>query len=467
MRAPPPRLSRASNGKAAVEVAPPMMERKQRKMEVSWLDSPAFSQSVYQGLPNLLLKGCGAFQSGREKDVFLLSAIGVLSGCFPAVTGIYDGAQVRANLFVFVVAPPSSGKGALTWARIMGVAYHKSKTEASEQAKTAYDQREAESRAAKQAFLEPPPPYKTLFIPGNTSSAAFIKALKENQEMGIICETEADTLSGALKQDWGDYSDLLRKAFHHESISYLRKTGERYDIDQSAISVVLAGTPGQVGKLIPSIENGLFSRFLFYCFENEPVWRDVSPKRGQSSLNEQFGQLANEVKAMTDELAKVGDIVFALTPSQWRYFNQQLPELLADAIDDTASDFSSSVYRLGLAIYRLAMVLSVIRHYEHGSLSGSITCDDTDLATAMTMAKVLIEHSKLMYARMHRLGGLPGELDKWSQFLAKLPPTFDRSKADIAGQEAGISERSVTNYLSRLAKTGQVKKTEHGKYQKL
>ena len=467
MIAPPPRLSLTSNGKAAKEVAQPIVERKQRKMEVSLLDSPAFSASVYQGLPDLLLKGCGAFQSGRERDVFLVSAIGVLSGCFPTVTGIYDGAQVRANLFAFVVAPPSSGKGALTWARIMGVAYHKSKTDASALARTAYQQREAESRAAKQAFLEPEPPYKTLFIPGNSSSAAFIKALKENDETGVICETEADTLSGALKQDWGDYSDLLRKAFHHESVSYLRKTGERYDIDQPAISVVLAGTPGQVGKLIPGIENGLFSRFLFYCYENEPVWRDVSPKRGQTSLNEHFGELANEVKNMAAYLAKGENISFALTVSQWRYFNQQLPELLADAIDDTARDFSSNVYRLGLIIYRLAMVLSVIQHYEHGSLSQSITCDDTDLATAMDMAKILIEHSKLMYARMHRPSGLVGELDKWSQFLARLPPTFDRSNADQAGKEAGISERSVTNYLRRLAETGQVKKMEHGKYQKL
>ena len=466
MVTPPPKLLPASTGKAAEAVAPPRVERNRRKQQGSWLESPPFPASVYQALPTLLVEGCGAFQSGREKDVFLLAAIGVLSGCFPSVTGIYDGAQVRANLFAFVVAPPSSGKGALTWARILGVAYHKSKTEASEQAKTAYDQREAESRVAKQAFPEPPPPYQTLFIPGNTSSAAFIKALKENEEIGIICETEADTLSGALKQDWGDYSDLLRKAFHHESVSYLRKSGERYEIEQPAISVVLAGTPGQVGKLIPSVENGLFSRFLFYCFETEPVWRDVSPKRGQTSLNEHFGRLANKVKHMATDLEQLGRIGFELTPSQWRYFNQQCPELLADAIDDTAPDFSSSVYRLGLVIYRLAMVLSVLGHYERESLGASITCEDTDFATAMTMAKVLIEHSKLMYATMPRPGRLGGELDKWSHFLAQLPTAFDRSSADQAGKQAGISERSVTNYLTRLVKTGQIQKTQHGKYQK-
>ncbi len=428
--------------------------------------SPVFPPTVYEALPRLLTDGCQAFQSQRERDVFFVSAVAVLSGCMPSVRGVYDGADVQANLFVFVVAPAGSGKGSLTWARMLGLAYHKARVEVSEQARQDYDQRAAEARTDKQPFLEHPPPYTPLFLPGNSSSAAFIKALKENGETGIICETEADTLSGALKQDWGDYSDLLRKAFHHESIGYLRKTGERYEIERPALSVVLAGTPGQVSKLIPNAENGLFSRFLFYCFENEPVWRDVSPVSGRPSLNDHFGRLSESVKTMALMLADTEPMVFALQPHHWKVLNQTCPLWLADAIDDTAKSFSGTVYRLGLVIYRLAMVLTILERYEAGSLTTSVVCQDSAFVTAMKMAQILLDHSKRMYGVMPRTGWGSTEPDKRSQFLTSLPDHFDRIQADAVGKQIGISERTVTNYLKRLVETGSILKTEHGKYQK-
>jgi hypothetical protein len=56
-----------------------------------------------------------------------------------------------------------------------------------------------------------------------------IEHLKANDGQGIICETEADTMSVAKKQDWGDYSTILRAAFHHETFSTTRKTDKQYD----------------------------------------------------------------------------------------------------------------------------------------------------------------------------------------------------------------------------------------------
>ena len=55
-----------------------------------------------------------------------------------------------------------------------------------------------------------------------------IKHLEDNDGMGAIVESEADTLSGTLKQDWGGYSDILRNAFHGETITKSRVTGMEY-----------------------------------------------------------------------------------------------------------------------------------------------------------------------------------------------------------------------------------------------
>lgn len=36
--------------------------------------------------------------------------------------------------------------------------------------------------------------------------------LQANEGIGLIFETEADTLSNSMKQEWGSFSDVLRKA---------------------------------------------------------------------------------------------------------------------------------------------------------------------------------------------------------------------------------------------------------------
>ena len=106
------------------------------------------------------------------------------------------------------------------------------------------------------------PVFKMVFIPANCSCSRMIEHLLNNNGNGIICETEADTMSGNKKQDWGDYSPILRAAFHHEKISYSRKTNDEYiEIKEPKIAVVLSGTPAQAQRLLASAEDGLFSRF--------------------------------------------------------------------------------------------------------------------------------------------------------------------------------------------------------------
>ena len=56
-----------------------------------------------------------------------------------------------------------------------------------------------------------------------------------------------------------------RKSFDHERLAYNRRTNHEYrECRKSYLSVLLSGTPAQVKPLIPSAENGLFSRQVFY-----------------------------------------------------------------------------------------------------------------------------------------------------------------------------------------------------------
>ncbi|MCY7349796.1 MAG: DUF3987 domain-containing protein [Cytophagaceae bacterium] len=393
-----------------------------------------------------------------------MSALGVLSGCFPTVKGVYDGRNISGNLFVLVVAPPASGKGCLTYARQLASTYHQSRVEFSLQRQQLHQVAEQEAHRNKTAAYvpEPTPPYQTVFLPGNSSAAALIKNLFENGEWGIICETEADTLSGALSQDWGNFSDLLRKAFHHESTSYARKSGERYEMKRPALSVVLSGTPGQVRGLIANTGNGLFSRFLFYTYQTEPIWRDVSPGHGKLPLDEHFEQLSQFVLDLA-QWYEGQAIQFALQPEQWTRFNETLNTWLMNQVKLEGNEAASTVFRLGMSAYRIALILSLLRAFQQNQSPQTVFCSETDFNTALSLAEVLLEHALQVAETFPRTADTQAPAFI-ATFRDRLPVQFQRAEADQVGTGLGMSKRNVANFLHRLQKLGQLSKLKHGHY---
>ena len=70
--------------------------------------------------------------------------------------------------------------------------------------------------------------------------------LSDNDGVGILFETEGDTLSQTLKSEHGNYSDILRKGFHHETISMSRRKDREFiELPLPRFAVVLSGTPKQ------------------------------------------------------------------------------------------------------------------------------------------------------------------------------------------------------------------------------
>jgi hypothetical protein len=267
-------------------------------------NTPTIPDDVYEALPQILKEGSKAFTDRRKRDVFFTGAIAIISGCLPKVTGIYFQERVHPHLFTFIIAPPASGKGVLKNAKRLADKYHQQVLDTSkdDQKKHNIEMVEYKEQMRNRKKGEPAPdqpnkpPFKIVFIPADSSHSRMIEHLQNNDGQGIICETEADTMSGAKKQDWGDYSPTLRSAFHHEKITLTRKTNDEYiEINEPRLAVTLSGTPAQAPKLIASAEDGLFSRFLFYAFKNEIVWQDPSPHSHSIVYNDHFDALSQTV----------------------------------------------------------------------------------------------------------------------------------------------------------------------------
>ena len=444
-------------------------------MEEQMLQTPLIPSTVYEALPNLIRQCTDHFTDPRERDVFLSGALAILSGCLPGISGRYDQRTTYANLFVFIIAPPAGGKGVLSYAKQLGDELHHSFLEENKQAKEQFRREQAAFRIQMAAYkkgnklpTEPEiPPFKVLYIPADASSAMIIKHLRDNGGSGIMCETEADTIGNVLKQDWGGYSDLLRKAFHFERISYSRKGNSEYvEIDQPRLSLAISGTPSQIGRLIPSVEDGLFSRFLFYCFATPPAWRDVSPQNN-GAIQHQLQDAAQTTHRL-HRFCTGHPADFSLTDEQWRQLNAHFKQQLLQHHVFQEAAFLSSVKRMGSICFRLAMTLSAVRRLETQHTQPNMICTDEDFQTALQLADVYLQHALFLFEKLPNTNAIA-----WSnrpnpklQLFQALPERFQRKDALITGTQLCMSDRSVDRLLKDLLNAGLLHQPAYGYYSK-
>ena len=437
------------------------------------LNMPYIPEDIFKSLPTILQEGCEVFENRREKDIFLTGALTILSGCFDKVEGVYDQKTVYPNLNCFIVAPAASGKGSFSFAKGLGMSYHKKVINLSIEEKRTYEQAllqyknelKNQRKKGNDNSVEPPekPPFKIVFIPGNSSSAAVIQHLMDSEGKGIFCETEADTIGNSLKQDWGGYSDLIRKAFHHESVSYSRKTNNEYfEIERPKLSMAVSGTPSQVCGLVNSAEDGLFSRIIFYVFKNKPEWRDVAPKLGKPILDKHFEVLSNKVLDAI-EFLELYPTEFDLTREQWNTLNSEFTNWLNEVANFVGEEATSVVKRLGVILYRIAMILTVLRKFENGLSERDIQCEDIDFDIALKLVAVYKEHATYMFGTLPKSGIINNKL---KEFYLALPESFKRKECLLIGKKVNIKERTIDKYLTELVKMAFLDKTDFGLYNK-
>ena len=437
--------------------------------------TPTIPDEVYEALPHILKEGSIAFSDKRKRDVFFTGAIAIISGCLPKVTGIYFQERVHPHLYTFIIAPAASGKGVLKNAKRLADKYHQQVLGASREAQKRHDAEMVDykelqrNRKKGEPAPEKPnePPFKIVFIPADSSHSRMIEHLQNNDGQGIICETEADTMSGAKKQDWGDYSPALRAAFHHEKITLTRKTNNEYiEINEPRLAVALSGTPAQAPKLIASAEDGLFSRFLFYAFKNEIVWQDPSPQSHTIVYNDHFDALSQSMLDMIGFLEQSPTAV-QLQPEQWQVLNTTFSGILSEVTIFTSEEASGIVYRLGLIMFRLCMIFSALRKFENGEVTDTVFCTDEDFNTALAIAQTYLQHSLLMFNNLPKQNEVMSfhSGDSKRKFFEALPEEFTRKQATELGSQFKFSARSVDEIL-KTATGVSLTKLKAGLYRK-
>lgn len=449
------------------------------------LETPCFPIQLYDNLPNFLKRPTALFKERREKDVFLMGLLGVVSSAIPKVQGLYDNKLLGANIFVVVSAPASAGKGTLHWARrvtknISQVVKENYVIALEEFEKTMTEYEDAKENGEEVA--KPIKPLKQKFIiAGNVSSAAMMVCIQANKYFGLIFETEADTLTNTLSNnDWGNWTDILRKCFQHEPVSILRKKdNEDVEIEKPHLSMVLSGTPSQITRLVSQIENGFFSRLLYYDFPNKAIWKNVFEK-AETNFEEFFDTYAIKIERLLapyffGKADDNSDIVnFEFTENQVVLFNEWFSDKQTHLTHIYGDDIIASVRRLAISFFRIAMILSVMRHIDKHNEDIStyskvekIICIDTDYNNAELIINTLLFHTIKIFNQVKGVNKNKFNKGKRALLLDSLPDEFNRSQAMDIASYIGIKEKTAEGYITSYIERNSVSRIEHNSYKKL
>lgn len=432
---------------------------------------PTLPDFIFDRLPEFFKKVVMMAGSKEERDMLFLGSLVTLSSCLPKFSGYYANKKVYPNLYLYVTAPASAGKGNLVMCRHLVNPVDEEKSQQGYLENLLHDQQMREYNAMKNKDLsiEKPvkPPVRMLFIPANNSTTGFYQLLADNEGSGLLFETEGDTIVQTFRTDYGNFSDGVRKAYHHEFICYYRRTDrEHVRILCPRLSIVISSTLGQLPGLIPSVENGLASRFMFYNMNMCPDWDDVFSRKFSMGMDDHFKKLGQEFYSLYNSLKKVPAIDFSLTEKQKDRFNSYFSQLQGKYLVLQGMDSIAIIRRLGLMAFRMMMVLTAMRIPETGDFSPFQQCMDEDFESVLSIIGVLVRHASYVLSQLPPVvKTIKGQNSK-ERFFDSLTGKFSRQDYVALGKSMDISERTAQNYISSFCDKGLILREQRDTYTK-
>ena len=419
-----------------------------------------------QKLPESVQQMLSLASTPEEQDIILMATLAAASACVPNLYFTYGptGKKYYANLQCFILAAAASGKGianqALEMARVIDEQY-------------------------------------PLLIAGDSTLAAFYKTLAEQNGCGYLHESEGSVITDIWRTSAANYNTALRKAAEHESISRNRVKGAS-EIKNPRLSMLLTGTFGQYKALVPSVENGYFSRLLTVVIKGTNPFdkRYVSSKGGQSAVPKIVGQ---RLLRTYETLMNAGEREWSLTDAQKERLGEHLETEYGTLIGLLGDNFHSAVIRMAVQIERIAMILTAMRggenpHTMRGnehtegripsgimdkidedkdrpSLVDTIYCREEDYETAEMIGNKLLMHLAAAY-RM--IDGDAQDVVPEIKPIDQRKVLFEQLKGEYAlgeliseAKSQGVSRSSAIRWNNQWIEQGLITKENHGNYKKV
>ena len=403
-----------------------------------------------QNLPESLQTMLSLAKTEEEKDMLLMATLAAASACVPNLYFRYGptGKKYYANLQCFILASSASGKGianqALEMMRVVDEQY-------------------------------------PMLIAGDSTLAAWYKALEEQGGIGYMHESEGSVITDIWRNAAANYNTALRKAAEHEAISRNRVKGAS-EIACPRLSMLLTGTFSQYKALVPSVENGYFSRLLTLVERGSHPFEKsyVTAKSENSAIPKIVGR---ELSRIYSRLMEEGEREWSLTDAQKERLGEKLETEYRTLIDMLGENFHSTVIRMAVQIERMAMILSAMRGMSASNadeidgkkdrpyMVDTIYCSDQDYETAEMIGSKMLMHMAMAYRMIKgdEQETMPEikSLDQRMVVFELLKPVYDNHELESEGKRQGVSRATIFRWNEKWLAEGLIIRSHRGKYQKV
>ena len=393
-------------------------------------------------LPALIRPILSMAQSPSEKDMLLMALLTASGSCMPNLYFRYGltGKRYYPNLQCFIVGSAACGKGIANLALEFVRKVHEA---------------------------------TPLVIAGDSSYPGFYRQLERQNGRGYIHESEGSVITDVWRSSVTNYNTALRKAAEHEPITRNR-ANDSSCIACPQLSVLLTGTFSQYRALVPSIENGYFSRLLTLVVQDQQAFSSkyVEPANGANTV---MATAAEQLFDLCQTLYKSRPIEFCLTPEQRTRLGHHMETAYPTLIRMLGEDFHSVVLRMAVQIERIATILTALRMNEEKSQISNdqlqIICSNQDYALAELIGNKLLLHMAQAYQLIKgtQKVSIPSvnPLDQKQILFSLLPEKFESKTLVAEAQSQGISRRTAIRWNDTWQEQGLVQQIRYGTYKKM
>ena len=464
----------------------------------------ALPDAMVHQLPQMMSEPLSLYEDTDVRTMLLAAMMPTLGSAMSNVRVRHERKLYAPGMMNVCVGPSASGKGAVS--DVASLVDGINEMVCSESAQEMADYRKKRSRydrlkkqldgAAKRDITqlvdinniseevdEPLLPLRRMHkLPSKTTAANYYRLLYANGDnISYLHVPELAELNAANRNAFGDFAYMMLAAQNEEPLHTARKTDdEDYRIEHTRLALVATGTESSVRAFIPNLEDGLSTRFLYHNLPAKGSVRDEMDEAMAEAFNDVYAHHRNQLTEIWKELRQFDGKSdeelprLMLSNAQRSVINDYYRQLVSFiALTQPDHDLRAPILRTRLNLYRILMIIAVLRrHEEQGGAEGMFvdkvfTTTDADLHWGLTYIFYLMMQTSAIYNRLRAPMPVkePAHISALA-FLSLLPQAFTTELAVRLGDEQGIKPRAVRYQLNTLCTKGYIERVRQGVYRK-
>ena len=465
----------------------------------------ALPDAMWNHLPQMMSETLSLYDDADIRTMLLMAMMPTLGSAMSNVRVRHGQRLYSLGMMNICVGPSASGKGCVGDVASLVDGINKIICEESAQAQA--DHRKRHKRynrltsqlnfAAKgdveqlvdvndiaEEVDEPQAPLRRMHkLPSKTTAANYYKLIYANGEnISYLHIPELAEMSAANKGSFGDFMYILLAAQNEEQLHTGRKTDdEDYLIEHTRLAMAATGTMSSVRDFIPNLEDGLSTRFLYHNLPAKSTVRGEMDEATAEAFRDVYGHHQGVLTELWKELrqfeGKTDEEMprLVISDEQRLYIDEYYRQLVSFiSLTQPDSDLRAPILRSRLNLYRMLMIIAVLRRYEElGCVEGMFAeqrfaVSEADLKWGLAYIFYCMMQTSTIYDRLRREEKEEPKRIYISAlaFLHMLPKQFTTAEAVRIGEEMGIKKNAVAKKLAKLSKEYYIGKVRQGVFVK-